>query len=139
MASLRSGTYTLKNVGIGQSAGQSPNVLQVKPIIGTDETAIWRVEHVEENRYHLSLHGFIPRAEHNLVISYLPLTPEIIGTEWILQGQQGSERVTIVIPDGNMLRFWTLSGRDANVSLAYREGKVPGPNQYWQFTQVVFQ
>ncbi|KAI9508580.1 hypothetical protein F5148DRAFT_1148923 [Russula earlei] len=134
---LPSGLYIITNVGIGQSAGQPLTKPTIKPIIGTDERPIWRVEHVEENRYHLNIHGFVTREEDNLVFSYL--APEIIGTEWIIQGHQGSDRLTIVIPDGHMLRFWTLSERDTQVSLKYREGMLPGPNQYWEFTRFVYE
>ncbi|KAI9508323.1 hypothetical protein F5148DRAFT_1367301 [Russula earlei] len=132
---LPTGLYIITNVGIGQSAGQPPTNPIVKPIIGTDERPIWRVEHVEENRYHLTIHGFVTRSESHLVFSYL--APEIVGTEWIIQGLEGSDRHTIVIPDGHWPRFWTLRDRNIQVSLAYREGMVPGPNQYWQFTRFV--
>ncbi|KAI9508322.1 hypothetical protein F5148DRAFT_1375291 [Russula earlei] len=133
---LPPGLYVITNVGIGQSAGQPHHTKPIiKPIIGTDEQPAWRVEYVEENRYRLTIHGFVTRKEDNLVYSYL--APEIIGTEWIIQGQQG--RYTIVTPDGHMLRFWTLSERDTQVSLAYREGMVPGPNQYWHFYPFVYE
>ncbi|KAI9509275.1 hypothetical protein F5148DRAFT_1367300 [Russula earlei] len=130
---LPTGLYEITNAGIGQSVGQSPGKPLVKPIVGTDERPIWRVTLLDGNLYHLDIHGFVTRNEDNLVSSYL--LPEIVATKWIIEG--GSDGFTIVVPDGHMLRYWTLSERDTQVSLPYREGMVPGPNQYWNFTHFV--
>ncbi|KAI9509283.1 hypothetical protein F5148DRAFT_1189156 [Russula earlei] len=135
---LPTGLYTITNVGQAQSAGHDLTRPTVKPIIGTDDKPIWVVEHTELNFYRLTLHGFVTKAEENLVWSYLE--PEIVGARWELQqSAPGSSTYSIVdttLPPSRYHLVWALKERDAQVSLDVRLGRESGPNELWLFEPV---
>ncbi|KAI9509285.1 hypothetical protein F5148DRAFT_1148445 [Russula earlei] len=133
---LPTGLYTITNVAQAQSPGHDLTRPTMKPIVGTDDTPVWSVEHVDGDRYRLTLYGFVTRPNDGLVWSYLG--PETTGAEWILapttEASDTYNIILLLLPDS---RLWTLKEKNAQVSLGLREGPESGPNQRWIFHPMV--
>ncbi|KAI9508581.1 hypothetical protein F5148DRAFT_1367715 [Russula earlei] len=129
---LPSGLYTIKNVGHGQWAGHDLTLPTIKPIIGTDHLAVWVVEHIEGERYRLTLNGFVTKPEGNVVFSYLGAG--IVGTEWVLvQSEEKANKYFISDPaflPGFNVNVWTLKEKNARVNNIWRALQ-HDPNQLW--------
>ncbi|KAI9454277.1 hypothetical protein F5148DRAFT_431442 [Russula earlei] len=132
---LSNGLYKITNVALGQCPGHDDTPAAAKPIIGTDHHPIWVVEHVVNNRYRLSLHGFVTKPEEGFIWSYL--APQITGTEWAINETEEKSN-TIIDPIRLSLRvfFWTLREKNTKVSLDLFEGSDLVPNQQWVFTPI---
>ncbi|KAI9454276.1 hypothetical protein F5148DRAFT_1151758 [Russula earlei] len=136
-SNLSTGLYEITNVALGQSPGHDDTLATDKPIIGTDRHPIWVVEHLVDNRYRLTLHGFVTKAQEGIVWSYL--APEVTGTEWAIdETEEGSNKYSILNPVRFTLRafLWTLEKKDAQVTIEIWKNI---PNQQWVFTPFVIE
>jgi len=57
----------------------------------------WDVEHVEGNRYLLTVNNFVTRAEGSSLWSYdHRVHPDVKGTKWIIERRDGAHHYTYV-------------------------------------------
>ncbi|KAI9509286.1 hypothetical protein F5148DRAFT_1283173 [Russula earlei] len=132
---LLPGQYYITNVELGQSPGHDLTEREIKPIIGIDDNPIWVVEHVEGDRYRLTLNGFVTRPKDGIVWSYL--SRGVVGAEWIIRQTADGSSYYVIDPNFRPTRIWTLTERDCQVSLGVHLIPEPLPNQRWLFIRLV--
>ncbi|KAH9962815.1 hypothetical protein BC827DRAFT_174254 [Russula dissimulans] len=106
-----------------------------QPIIITPDRQVWELKHIEDDRYTVTINGFVVVSEDNFVWSYVG-DSKVPATEWVIQhyGGLGSKLYTITDPKSGG-RAWTLKEGYSQVSL--EDATNTDPIQLWVFDIVL--
>ncbi|KAH9956639.1 hypothetical protein BC827DRAFT_1270831 [Russula dissimulans] len=124
--------YIISNYAHDQPVGHPPTNPPRKPIISTSNRQVWNLKNLGDDRYTLTIDGFVVVSEDNLVWSYL--NPEVPATEWVIKPQGGVGTYIITDPKTGG-RAWTLREGYTQVSLEDATNTEGGfdPIQVWVF------